>query len=80
MQGDEVWLETSEEINVGCSPHIHHAQAANATGARIQIIRTKQATKAAMSSGATQYPSTQRPWKNELCVSATLEGQYILMN
>ncbi|KAG6828545.1 hypothetical protein H0H92_007623 [Tricholoma furcatifolium] len=35
-------------------------------GALIQIMRTKQATRAAISNGAMQYPRTQRPWKKEL--------------
>jgi hypothetical protein len=55
-----------KERRVACSPHIHQAQAPNATGARTQIIRTKQAINAAISSGAMQYPRTQRPWKNDL--------------
>ena len=55
-----------KERRIACSPHIHQAQATNATGARTQIIRTKQATNAAMSSGAMQYPRTQRPWKKDL--------------
>ena len=35
-------------------PQIHQAQAANATGARMYMIRTKQAMNAAMSRGAMQ--------------------------
>jgi hypothetical protein len=30
------------------------------------MIRTNDEMSAAMFSGATQYPSTQRPWKKEL--------------
>jgi hypothetical protein len=45
---------------------MHHAQAPNAIGARTHMMRTKQAMRAAMSSGAMQYPRTQRPWKNDL--------------
>jgi hypothetical protein len=33
------------------------------------MIRTNDEMSAAMFSGATQYPSTQRPWKNELCAT-----------
>lgn len=61
-----LFIHTMSDISLGgkmCvySPQIHHAHAANATGARTYIIRTKQAMKAAISSGAIQYPSTQRP-------------------
>ena len=47
-------------------PQIHQAHAANAIGARTQIMRTKQDISAAMSNGAMQYPRTHKPWKNEL--------------
>ena len=57
-----------------CSPQQHHAQASRATGERIQSLRTKQATRAAMSSGATQYPRTQSAWKKELGASARQNG------
>lgn len=45
---------------------MHHAHAPSASGARTQMRRTKHAMNAAMSSGAMQYPKTQRPWKNDL--------------
>jgi hypothetical protein len=66
--GGKEFLEVAllEGRRSACSPQMHHAQAPNATGARIQIIRTKQAINAAMSSGAMQYPRTQRPWKKDL--------------
>ena len=54
------------------SPHMHHAQAARARGARTHIIRTKHETSAAMFSGATQYPRTHKAWKNDLRIRLSL--------
>jgi hypothetical protein len=44
---------------------MHHAHAPRTMGTRIQMVRTKNATNAAASSGAMQYPSTQRAWRKD---------------